>query len=71
VQGSVFACCTSARHDRPRQPSSEKLDTGGLATWACYAVPLMLTAGSRGAQGIAGMNPAASLRILEVPAHSE
>lgn len=31
----------------------KKLDTGGLATWACYAVPLVLTAGSRGGQGIA------------------
>jgi uncharacterized protein len=30
-----------------------KLDTGGLATWVRYAVPLVLTAGSRGAQGIA------------------
>lgn len=30
-----------------------KLDTGGLATWARYAVPLVLAAGSRGAQGIA------------------
>jgi len=32
---------------------SRRLDTGGLATWARYAVPLVLTAGSRGAQGIA------------------
>src|ERR1700730_1160176 len=30
-----------------------KLDTGGLATWARHAVPLVLAAGSRGAQGIA------------------
>ena len=30
-----------------------RLDTGGLATWARHAVPLVLTAGSRGAQGIA------------------
>ncbi len=33
---------------------ARRLDTGGLATWARYAVPLVLTAGSRGAQGIAG-----------------
>jgi uncharacterized protein len=32
---------------------ARRLDTGGLATWARYAVPLVLTAGSRGAQGIA------------------
>jgi patatin-like phospholipase/acyl hydrolase len=31
----------------------KKLDTGGLATWARHAVPLVLAAGSRGAQGIA------------------
>lgn len=31
----------------------KKLDTGGLVTWACHAVPLVLTASSRGAQGIA------------------
>jgi uncharacterized protein len=31
----------------------KKLDTGGLATWARHAVPLVLTASSRGAQGIA------------------
>jgi patatin-like phospholipase/acyl hydrolase len=30
-----------------------KLDAGGLATWARHAVPLVLEAGSRGAQGIA------------------
>ena len=30
-----------------------RLDTGGLATWARHAVPLVLTASSRGAQGIA------------------
>jgi uncharacterized protein len=30
-----------------------KLDTGGLLTWARHAVPLILTANSRGAQGIA------------------
>jgi len=30
-----------------------KLDTGGLATWTRHAVPLVLTAGSRGTQGIA------------------
>jgi hypothetical protein len=32
---------------------SRRLDTGGLATWARSAVPLVLTAGSRGTQGIA------------------
>jgi patatin-like phospholipase/acyl hydrolase len=31
----------------------KKLDTGGLLTWARHAVPLVLTAGSRGGQGIA------------------
>jgi uncharacterized protein len=31
----------------------KKLDTGGLVTWAQHAVPLVLTAGSRGAQGVA------------------
>jgi uncharacterized protein len=31
----------------------KKLDTGGFATWAKHAVPLVLTASSRGAQGIA------------------
>lgn len=31
----------------------KKLDTGGFVTWARYAVPLVLTASSRGAQGIA------------------
>jgi len=31
----------------------KKFDTGGLATWARHAVPLVLTATSRGAQGIA------------------
>lgn len=30
-----------------------RLDDGGLATWARHAVPLVLAAGSRGAQGIA------------------
>lgn len=30
-----------------------RLDDGGLATWAKHAVPLVLAAGSRGAQGIA------------------
>jgi uncharacterized protein len=35
-----------SQHDR-------RLDTGGLVTWARQAVPLVLTAGSRGAQGIA------------------
>jgi uncharacterized protein len=30
-----------------------KLDNGGLATWAKPAVPLVLAAGSRGAQGVA------------------
>jgi patatin-like phospholipase/acyl hydrolase len=32
---------------------AKKLDTGGFATWARYAVPLVLTAGSRGGQGLA------------------
>jgi uncharacterized protein len=31
----------------------KKLDDGGLATWAPHAVQLVLTAGSRGAQGLA------------------
>jgi patatin-like phospholipase/acyl hydrolase len=31
----------------------KKLDNGGLATWARHAIPLVLTASSRGAQGIA------------------
>jgi hypothetical protein len=35
-----------SHHDR-------RLDTGGLVTWARQTVPLVLTAGSRGAQGIA------------------
>lgn len=30
-----------------------KLDTGGLGTWAPHVIPLVLTASSRGAQGIA------------------
>jgi uncharacterized protein len=30
----------------------KKLDNGGLATWATHAIPLVLTASSRGAQGI-------------------
>jgi hypothetical protein len=32
---------------------ARRLDTGGMATWARYAVPLVLEAGSRGTQGIA------------------
>jgi hypothetical protein len=31
----------------------KKLDNGGAAAWARHAVPLVLTASSRGAQGIA------------------
>jgi len=30
-----------------------RLDTGGVATWARHAVPLVLTASSRGGQGLA------------------
>jgi uncharacterized protein len=36
-----------------RTNHSERLDTGGWATWAKTAAPLMITASSRGAQGTA------------------
>lgn len=49
--GSIRVLNIGAVDQRTNHP--ERLDTGGWATWAKAAAPLMITASSRGAQGTA------------------